>query len=179
MKSTATWPALLVSCLIAGCASMEPRPVPTSTQPPPQPPPVVAAPTPPPVVAQSSGPRQAAPARPAPFPAAARSLAAQADKASQQGDHEGAAAYLERALRVAPNHPVLWQNLAVVRYRQQDYGKVEGLALKSNSLAASDPALRAENWRLIAEVRRQRGDRKGAEAATAEFRRLSAAAAGR
>jgi predicted Zn-dependent protease len=116
---------------------------------------------------------QAPPVRTVPVPPAARNLAAQAERASQAGDHDGAAAYLERALRIAPNHPALWQNLAVVRYRQGDYGKVEGLAHKSNSLAAANPALRAENWRLIAETRRQNGDRQGADAAMAEARRLA------
>lgn len=98
-----------------------------------------------------------------------------AERASQGGDHEAAAASLERALRIAPANPVLWQNLAVVRYRQRDYAKVEGLALKSNSLAAGNASLRAENWRLIAEVRRVLGDRRGADAAMREARRLRAA----
>lgn len=109
------------------------------------------------------------------MPAAARSLSAQAQRASEAGDHEAAAGYLERALRIAPNHPVLWQHLAVVRYRQHDYDKVEGLALKSNALAVGNPALRASNWRLIAEVRRLQGDRQGEQAALAEVRRLTSA----
>lgn len=172
MKISPMFSLALTSCLVAGCASLPAQhqsgqgKAANST--------MTSVPTPPPVVAQvNSSTRQTTPTRPAPLPAAARSLAGQAEQASQQGDQDAAAAYLERALRVAPNHPVLWQNLAVVRYRQQDYGKVEGLALKSNSLAANDPALRAENWRLIAEVRRQRGDSKGATAANAELRRLS------
>lgn len=174
MRTATLGSVLLASCLLAGCASVPPQQRSSAASA--QPPPVATAPAPPPVIVQArdGGARPAAAVQPAPLPAAARSLAAQAEQASQRGDHEGAAAYLERALRIAPNHPVLWQNLAVVRYRQHDYDKVEGLALKSNSLAAAAPALRAENWRLIAEVRRQRGDRAGADAALAEHRRLSA-----
>lgn len=134
-------------------------------------------PPPPPVSVPASEERKSerTPSQTVPVPPAIRNLAAQAEQASKAGDHDAAAAYLERALRIAPNHPALWQNLAVVRYRQGDYERVEGLAHKSNALAATKPALRAENWRLIAEVRRQRGDRKGADAAMAEVRRLVAA----
>jgi hypothetical protein len=186
MKINKLVPTLLAVSLIAGCVSVPPsdRRGDVRVIPPPQPPPVISSPVlppveRPPVVAEPATPVQpvpAVPAQPAPLPPAARSLAAQAEQASQAGDHEGAAASLERALRIAPNHPVLWQNLAVVRYRQRDYGKVEGLALKSNSLAAAQPGLRAENWRLIAEVRRQRGDSRGADAAMVEARRLGSTA---
>jgi len=157
---------LLLLALLTACASRPPQPSAEEAAAS-QPPPVVA----PPREREASKPPTV---RTVPVPQAARSLAAQAEQASQADDHERAAAYLERALRIAPNHPALWQNLAVVRYRQGDYAKVEGLAHKSNTLAAADPALRAENWRLIAEVRRQRGDRQGMDAALAEARRLAA-----
>ncbi|HEX5515074.1 MAG TPA: tetratricopeptide repeat protein [Gammaproteobacteria bacterium] len=183
MKMNKLVPTLLAVSVIAGCVSVPPseRRGDVRVIPPPQPPPVISSPVlppveRPPVVAEPATPVQPAPSQPTPLPPAARSLAAQAERASQAGDHEAAAAHLERALRVAPNHPVLWQNLAVVRYRQRDYGKVEGLALKSNSLAAAQPGLRAENWRLIAEVRRQRGDSRGADAAMVEARRLGSTA---
>lgn len=164
---------LFGAVLLTACATSKP-PLSRSDQETSSPPPVVVT-TPDKKAASESAPVT----RTVPVPPAARSLAAKAEQASQAGDHDGAAAYLERALRIAPNHPALWQNLAVVRYRQGDYDKVEGLAHKSNSLAGAKPALRAENWRLIAEVRSQKGDKQGADAAMAEVRRLAAAGGAR
>jgi len=107
-----------------------------------------------------------------PMPPAARNLAAKAEAASRIGRHDEAAAYLERALRIAPRSPELWQNLAVVRFRQKDYAKVEGLAQRSNALAPSSSPLRKTNWELIAAARKARGDAKGAAEAAAEARRF-------
>ena len=76
-----------------------------------------------------------------------------------------AAASLERALRIEPRNPRIWYELAVVRFRQGQLDQAEQLALKSDALAASDGALRARNWRLIALVRLKRGDRAGSEQA--------------
>lgn len=83
-----------------------------------------------------------------------------------------AAANLERALRIEPKNPRLWQELARVRLAQGDYAQAESLAARSNSWAGSDNRLRASNWRLIAEARENRGDSTGARIAldrAAEF----------
>jgi len=76
-----------------------------------------------------------------------------------------AAASLERALRIEPRNPRLWQELARVRLKQGDYAQAESTAARSNSWAGSDNALRADNWRLIAHAREARGDAEGAKAA--------------
>jgi cytochrome c-type biogenesis protein CcmH/NrfG len=76
-----------------------------------------------------------------------------------------AAATLERALRLEPKNPRLWQELARVYMKQGDYAQAENLAARSNSWAGGDNELRAENWRLIAETRAARGDEEGAQAA--------------
>ena len=88
---------------------------------------------------------------------------ARADAAA--GRLANAAATLERALRIEPRNPRLWQELARVRLKQGQYAQAESVAARSNSWAASDNALRAENWRLIAEARTARGDAEGARAA--------------
>jgi tetratricopeptide (TPR) repeat protein len=88
---------------------------------------------------------------------------ARADAAS--GRLSNAAASLERALRIEPRNPRLWQALARVRLQQGEYAQAEGAAARSSSWAGSDGALRTENWRLIAQAREARGDAAGARAA--------------
>jgi len=134
----------LLALLVAGCAAIVPVPGP----------------------APERAPEPAAPEMPAP---AARTesiaIAGLMDGASTDaaaGRLANAAAQLERALRIEPRNPRLWQELARVRLKQGDYIQVEGLAARSNSWARDDPALRAENWRLIAQAREARGDEQGA-----------------
>ena len=88
---------------------------------------------------------------------------ARADTAS--GNLGGAAASLERALRIEPRNPRLWHELARVRLKQGQYAQAESVAARSNSWAGEDRLLRAENWRLIAQAREARGDAEGAKAA--------------
>ena len=92
-------------------------------------------------------------------------LVAQAQAASQGGDHQRAAGLLERAVRVAPREAGIWQNLAVVRYRQGRYEEAQTLAQRSNRLAGEEQALRERNWALISAARRQLGDEAGAQEA--------------
>lgn len=116
------------------------------------------------------------PAQAAISPAAAE-LVQRADRESAQGRHEEAATLLERALRIEPGHPVLWQNLAVVRYRQGDYAQAEQLALRSNALGRDYPDLRVNNWELIAVARELRGDVDSAREARTRGARVRAATA--
>ena len=88
---------------------------------------------------------------------------ARADAAA--GNLTSAAASLERALRIEPRNPRLWQELARVRLKQGQYAQAESVAARSNSWAGDDKGLRAENWRLIAEAREARGDADGARIA--------------
>jgi Tfp pilus assembly protein PilF len=83
-----------------------------------------------------------------------------------------AAASLERALRIEPRNPRLWQELARLRLKQGEYAQAESTAARSSSWAGGDNGLRAENWRLIAEARTARGDSKGARAALERSRQL-------
>jgi predicted Zn-dependent protease len=84
-----------------------------------------------------------------------------------------AAASLERALRIEPRNPRLWQELARVRLQQREYAQAENVALRSNSYAGGDNALRADNWRLIAEAREARGDTDGARTALESAEKFS------
>jgi Tfp pilus assembly protein PilF len=92
-------------------------------------------------------------------------LLEKADQQQQAGDMIGAAANLERALRIEPRNAHLWNRLAHVRLSQQQFAQAQDLASKSNSLAGADRWLHQNNWQLIAEARRMSGDLSGARAA--------------
>lgn len=125
---------LFLTLFLAGCAS---GPVPES-------PPAEEPPAPPPQ----------AEAREENVAIAGLVETARADAAA--GRLPNAAASLERALRIEPRNPRLWQELARVRLRQGDYAQAESLAQRSNSWAGSDSGLRAENARIIDEARGRR-----------------------
>jgi len=73
------------------------------------------------------------------------------------GDLESAVSTLERALRIQPRNPRLWQALAKVRLQQGEAVLAEDLARKSSVLAAGNQSLLAENQRLIAAARERQG----------------------
>jgi cytochrome c-type biogenesis protein CcmH/NrfG len=135
-----------------------------------------AAPTPtpvPPSPAPAPAPLPEASAKPAPQEnVAIAGLLQSARSDSAAGRLTNAAATLERALRIEPRNPRLWQELARVRLKQGEYAQAESVASRSNSFAASDNALRAENWRLIAQARDARGNVDGARDALETADRL-------
>ena len=132
----------LLAVLLAGCAAPTPTPEATLEQPP---------------VVPATPPRQEN--------IAIAGLMDSARSEAAAGNLAGAAASLERALRIEPRNPRLWHELARVRLKQGQHAQAESVAARSNSWAGEDKALRAENWRLIAETRRARGDTEGAQAA--------------
>ncbi len=77
------------------------------------------------------------------------------------GRMDAAGANLERALRIEPRNPVLWQELARVRLDQRQYRQAESLAAKSNALAGGNRYLEEENRQIIDEARRRRGVLEG------------------
>lgn len=92
-------------------------------------------------------------------------LVNQADQQTAAGQLPAADTTLERALRIEPRNPVLWQKLAQVRLAEGEYGQAENMAAKSNALAPERRRLRVENWRIIGEARQALGDPQGAQAA--------------
>jgi Flp pilus assembly protein TadD len=127
----------LLVLAVAGCAAA-PSPAPVE-----QPPAPAEAPAPPP----APGPREN-------VAIAGLVESARADAAA--GRLATAAASLERALRIEPKNPRLWQELARVRLLQGDLAQAESLAARSNSFAGGDTALRAENQRIIEQARAAR-----------------------
>jgi len=85
-----------------------------------------------------------------------------------KGNVVGAVASMERALRIEPRNAYLWNRLAHLRMKQGQGSRAAELAAKSKSLAGADNQLKADNWRLIAKVKRQSGDINGARRAVQE-----------
>lgn len=160
------WLACLAALTSAGCALLEPEALGPSADG------GVEAVIPLPEDEEASAGEQAEPMRAAP---AVVELQREAQAASAAGEHERAAALLERALRVDPQNPALWHNLAIVRFRQGEHAQAENLALRSVDRAQGRDDLQRRNWELIAEARAQRGDGAGAEDAR---RRADSLAAG-
>jgi predicted Zn-dependent protease len=143
--------AVVFSFVLAGCA--------TAPEPAPSPAPVPSTPAPEPEAPPIPGPST----RSENTAIAGLMETARADTAA--GRYPNAAASIERALRIEPRNPRLWQELARVRLKQGQYLQAESVAARSNSWAGKDNAVRAENWRLIAEAREARGDADGARLA--------------
>ena len=96
---------------------------------------------------------------------AVASLIDQALIEHRDADYARASTTLERALRIEPRNPLLWQKLAAIRIDQQQYEQAENLAKKSNALSQGDRDLRRENWQLISKARSMKGDNTGADEA--------------
>ena len=118
--------------LLAGCAAQQPAPVESPTSPPAAPP-------------GTTSQKQEN--------VAIAGLMDSARKDASSGKLGSAAASLERALRIEPRNPRLWHELAVIRYRQADYGQAESLAARSNTYAGADADLRAANQKVISDAR--------------------------
>lgn len=137
---------LVATCCAAGCAPSGP------VRPAPQPAPPRTVEEPPRDAVASSGP-------------AVLALLEQADAELQAGAPGRAIAKLENALRIAPRNPLVWQRLAQANLQDGRAGQAEALALRSISLARGNPELALESWRIVAQARRERGDRAGAQSA--------------
>lgn len=137
------------------------------------PPPAAVEPAPAPV--QPPAPRPPAPP-PADLPPAeitregnqaVAALLESADKNVKSNQLDKAGAALERALRIEPRNAGIWHDLAQIRLHQGQYQQAESLASKSSNLAASNRALQARNWKVIAAARKAAGNTAGAEEAEA------------
>lgn len=152
-----TAPAQPVTAQTPAPAASQPAPpaaapVPTPATPPPAPPA--------PEVASAAPPSSAL--APAGMPPAVDSLSRRAEQQRQTGDYAGAAATLERALRIEPQGAYLWNRLARVRLEQGLGSQAGNFAARSNALAGDQAQLKQNNWDIIATVRRQSGDIQGA-----------------
>ena len=85
---------------------------------------------------------------------AAQSLVTQARAQVQRGELPGASTTLDRAIRIEPNNPVLWIEVARLRLAENDLRQAEGCARKALSLASGDRATRAQAGHVLADALR-------------------------
>ena len=154
--------AMLCAAVLAACALPSPyRPEQPARQP-------VTAPadsTPAPTPAAAPAPPAAAPepayeAPPAP-PArefhlgpAAQSLVTQAHAQVARGELPGASTTLDRALRIEPQNPLLWIELARLRLSENDPRQAESCARKALALGSAAPGARLAAGHVLADALR-------------------------
>ena len=81
----------------------------------------------------------------------------------EMGQLDRAFATAERAVRIDPYNAKLWNLMARIQFKQENYSQAEQLAKKSNLLAKNDDrALKSMNWKIIAAVLSQRGQEEQA-----------------
>ncbi|MEC9407485.1 MAG: tetratricopeptide repeat protein [Pseudomonadota bacterium] len=94
---------------------------------------------------------------------AALALADQAATQRAQGDLSGAAAQLERALRIEPRNPFLWLLLGQIHLEQSDPEQARQMARRARSLASGNPYVDAPAWRIAEAAWRVEGNTQQAE----------------
>jgi len=87
--------------------------------------------------------------RPAPQSTASAALLEQGRDAREAGRYAEATASLERALRIDPNNPLLWIELAEVKAADGDRGQAREMARKAMTLAAGNSSIEARARRLL------------------------------
>lgn len=105
---------------------------------------------------------------PASLSPAIGALVVAANQSTQLGNVDGAAASIDRALKIEPRNPALYYKLALLRLKQSKPQEAEDLAKKSALLAGKDRQLKRHSWLLIAHARELRRDYKGARQARAK-----------
>ena len=155
---------LAAALLLGGCVLPPPyhaelpapRPAPVIATPPPAPPPAA------PAAAAPAKSETAQPPKEAPAPAsrefhlgaAAQSLVAQARAQSAKGEFPGASGTLDRAIRIEPQNPLLWIEVARLRLTEGDFRQAETCARRALMLGSADDTVRTTAGHLLADVLR-------------------------
>jgi Flp pilus assembly protein TadD len=111
--------------------------------------------------------------RPFHLSAATAALVDQARTQATHGQSDLALTTLDRALRIEPENPLLWIELAQVHEGAAHYELADSVARKALQLAAGDPILQARAWHLIADSLRARDLNADAHAADAHAQALA------
>ncbi len=144
--------AVLVSAMLVACSSGPVRQEPVIER---QAPPAVKAVPPKPAVRSES----------APITEAAANLIDEARRDYQRGQTRAAQVKAERAQRLSPKSPLVYQILGEVQQSNKHYAPAEQFYRKAISLAGRDQRLLSSLWRQVALVRALQGDEPGAKVA--------------
>ncbi len=124
---------LLAAAGTSGCGVLAPLPTPESSAPPEEA-----------ETASAPGARAGPPGA-----EATASLVAVGRSARRAGDYDGATAYFEQALRIAPNDARLWIELGETKLAQGDAAQAAVMGRKALTLTAGDETLASRARQLI------------------------------
>lgn len=96
-----------------------------------------------------------------------------ADRYSGQGNNQQAIASVERALRIEPKNPFLWNKLGRLYLQNGSWVQAITMAKKSNVHAGGNRGLQADNWQIISRARQGLGDKAGADEAYKKAQQLT------
>lgn len=74
------------------------------------------------------------------------------------GRTDAAMSKLERGLRMEPQNPKLWNQLAELHYKKGNYKQAIAMAKKAINYSSSNEEMTEKNWHLISEVAERSGD---------------------
>ncbi|MGI9330776.1 MAG: tetratricopeptide repeat protein [Gammaproteobacteria bacterium] len=85
---------------------------------------------------------------------AGAALIEESQRQRRAGQTAQASATLERALRVEPEHPAVWQELGQLRFEQGDFAQAEQMGRKALSLSPTGSLAQSYAQQLIADAQR-------------------------
>lgn len=83
-----------------------------------------------------------------------RRMLVSANQFKKSGNFDSAINTIERALRIEPRNPVLWNRLANIHYTQGHWQQAANLAAKANTLTKRKPLLKRNNWEIMSNAYR-------------------------
>lgn len=87
--------------------------------------------------------------------AAVRHIIQKAKILTEQQRFGSAMQELERGVTIAPNNPLVWQSIALVRLYQGRFAQANQMARKSNALSQGNKDIMAINQQIIASAKRE------------------------
>ena len=108
-----------------------------------------------------SAPRPVIAPRAYPLSPAAGSLLESARNEANRNNLGRAGEIMERALRIEPNNPNLWMQLAQFRRQQGDNAQAIAMAKKAAQVQPDDQGLERQSWSFIAAIYRATGNQAG------------------
>jgi tetratricopeptide (TPR) repeat protein len=104
--------------------------------------------------------------------AATTTLLAAAHNAGKLNDHDGAIAYLERAVRIEPRNAELWIALSDAHLAAANLAAATQHARKAIALAGADERLVRQAWLQLADIREAQGNLSEARAIRSRYQSM-------